>query len=92
MQMQLASAELPAGAIEFDGQFKHVDAAIAPTLVEYVSALQLVHDAEPFCHLYLPAKQMIHVGPWLTAVSTCRSIKNTSTISSLAIIFFHGTL
>lgn len=63
LQMQLTSAGLPAGASEFSGQPKHVTSVVAPSKVEYVSGLHLVHAKEPLYSLYFPAKQMLHCGP-----------------------------
>jgi hypothetical protein len=60
LQRQAAEAELPAGALEFDGQALHVEFAEAPTAVEYVPAGQAVHDASAVCPVatpYFPAPQ-----------------------------------
>lgn len=60
--MQLAEVLLPTGEYEYDGQPRHVDKAVAPTVVEYFLAAHSAHTAVPRASLYFPATQRIHQG------------------------------
>jgi hypothetical protein len=53
-------------APELAGHATQVSAAVAPTVVEYVPAPQLVHAAEPLASLYVPVAhgaQLLTSGP-----------------------------
>ncbi len=52
-------APLPSTDCVYIGQPTHV-LLVAATTVEYVSATQLVHTAEPLVVLYVPATQAAH--------------------------------
>lgn len=60
MHAQLAAAVLPCGEFELAGHARHVAAAVAPAVVEYVPFPQSVHSALPLTVLYLPASQAVH--------------------------------
>jgi hypothetical protein len=62
LQVQLVTAELPAGELEFDIQALHVELAEAPTVVEYIPAVQFEQVAFPVNTLYFPATHAVH-GP-----------------------------
>jgi hypothetical protein len=51
-------------APELAGHARHVPAAVAPVVVEYVPAPQLVHETEPVMVLYVPAAQAVHTPPF----------------------------
>lgn len=61
MHVQAATAELEIGELELVGHPRQVVATVAPTVVEYVPAVQSVHAALPVVGLYLPAAQAVHV-------------------------------
>ncbi len=63
-QVQLVTAELPAGELEFEGQALHAAIADAPTSVEYVLAEQSVHCALPAALLYFPYPHAMQVSPF----------------------------
>ena len=60
---QALMLELDAAAPEFEGQDKHVDRALAPTVTEYAPVAQSVHAALPVLVLYLPASHVEHTPP-----------------------------
>jgi hypothetical protein len=51
LHAQLETAVLPSGEFELAGHATQVAADVAPTVVEYVPAPQLVHAAEPVASL-----------------------------------------
>ena len=63
LQVQLAATVLPAGELEFAGHARQVAADVAPAVVEYVPAPQLVHATEPVVVLYVPVTQAVHGPP-----------------------------
>ena len=62
LQAQAVEALLAFGAIEFFGHFWHTS-EVAPTFVEYLPAIQLLHAASPDAFLYFPATHAVHVPP-----------------------------
>jgi hypothetical protein len=61
-QMQSVCSSLAAGALEFVGHvWQTFD--VAPTVVEYSPAKQLVHKASPVVTLYVPASHKAHDPP-----------------------------
>ena len=63
LQMQAPTTELELGELEFVGQVKHTDAALALTVAEYVAGPQSVHATLPVLVLYLPASHVEHTPP-----------------------------
>ena len=63
LQVQEVATELGLGELELVGHAIHVVPIVAPTVVEYVPAVQLEHTALPVALLYLPATQAVHVPP-----------------------------
>ncbi len=51
MHVQATAAELILGEFELAGHATQVAAAVAPTVVEYMPAPQLVHATEPLASL-----------------------------------------
>ena len=64
LQVQATRTELELGEFEFVGQPKHTDAALAPTVVEYVATPQSVQRAFPLTVLYLPATHPVQTPPF----------------------------
>jgi hypothetical protein len=60
----VASAELPAGETEFDGQPEHAASAVAASDAEYLPAAQSVHNAAPVPGLYFPATHAANAPPF----------------------------
>jgi hypothetical protein len=63
LQVQLVDVVLPAGELEFAGHARQVSTDVAPVVVEYVPAPQLLHAAEPLASLYVPVAHAEHVSP-----------------------------
>jgi hypothetical protein len=63
LQAQTLTAELAVGELEFAGHARHVEASVAPVLVEYVPAPQSAHAALPLAILYFPATHAAHGPP-----------------------------
>jgi hypothetical protein len=63
LHVQEVTTELGLGELEFAGHATHVVAIVAPTVVEYLPAAQLVHAALPMSILNLPATQAVHTPP-----------------------------
>jgi len=61
--VQAATAELAFGEFEFAGHARHVEASVAPAVVEYVPVKQSVHTALPLIVLYFPATHEAHGPP-----------------------------
>ena len=57
LHIQSVSALLAGGASEFAGHSRHSSLEAAPTVVEYVPVVQLLHDASPCVALYVPVAQ-----------------------------------
>ncbi len=55
LHVQATRTELAVGELELVGQARQVVTTVAPTVVEYVPAPQLVHATEPEVVLYVPA-------------------------------------
>jgi hypothetical protein len=55
LQMQFATAVLPAGDREFAGHATHVEGPLAPTAAEYLPSAQSAQTAVPAIALYFPA-------------------------------------
>ena len=64
LHTQLTRVALPATEVESAGHAWHVVATVAPAIVEYVPAPQLVHVAEPVVVLYFPAAQNVQATPF----------------------------
>jgi hypothetical protein len=63
LHVQLPAAELAFDELEFAGHARHVEASVAPVLIEYVPVKQSVHVALPLAILYFPATQATHGPP-----------------------------
>jgi len=64
LHTQAAITTLPAPETAFAGQFWHVPAPLAPTVPEYVFALQSIQLPFPVSPLYLPATHSTHTLPF----------------------------
>ena len=64
MQVQVARAELEIGELELVGHPRQVVATVAPTVAEYVLAVQSVHAAVPVVILYFPTTQAVQTPPF----------------------------
>ena len=78
LQEQAPTAELELGALEFEGQPKHVDDVLAPAVTEYVPEEQSEQAAEPLTALYLPATQAVHGPPFAPVYPTLQAHAATS--------------
>jgi hypothetical protein len=58
LQVQLVTAELRAGELEFDGQLLHVE--LPEAAVEYVPAAQSEQAADPVNVLFFPTTHTVH--------------------------------
>ena len=63
LQMQSACASLPAAESEFGGHGLHTVSALAPTVVEYLPAIQFEHAAFPAEGLNFPATHCVQGPP-----------------------------
>jgi hypothetical protein len=63
LQVQAVIVELGLGELELEGHARQVVATVAPAVVEYVAAPQLVHATEPVVVLYVPVTQAVHGPP-----------------------------
>jgi len=63
LHLQSDNSLLAAGASESTGHIKHLEADVAPTVVEYLPTPHEMQSAAPDAALYLPASQLAQVSP-----------------------------
>jgi hypothetical protein len=64
LQVQAPLVELELGEVELEGQARHTDDVVAPTVPEYVPTPQSVHATLPPIVLYFPATHAAQVPPF----------------------------